>query len=132
MYNFDHLNREEKIAYAAQLEAEIEEHKKTHYYHSNMEQSLKLVLNQEYGAISNQYYLMFNNNVAGSITYCGRELIKKMSLYNEKYWFKMWHKDTILHKKLHIKNLRFWLLKIIAKLQKYLSIMQILSTGMKI
>lgn len=104
MYNFDHLTREEKIKYAAELEAEIEEHKKIHYYHSNMEQSLKLVLNQEYGAISNQYYLMFNNNVAGSITYCGRELIQKMALYNNKYWHGMWHKDTYLHKKLNIKN----------------------------
>lgn len=104
MYNFEHLTKDEKIAYAAQLEAEIEEHKKTHYYHSNMEQSLKLVLNQEYGAISNQYYLMFNNNVAGSITYCGRELIQKMGLYNNKYWYNMWHKDTYLHKKLYIKN----------------------------
>ncbi len=106
MGDYAHLTKDEKIALAKQLEKEIEEHRKKHYYYKNYEQAKKLILNQEYGAIANQHYLMFNNNVAGSVTFCGRELIQKMGLYNKKYWFKIWHKDTILHNKLYITNVR--------------------------
>lgn len=57
-----------------------------------------------YGAFAAQYFILFNNQVAGTITAEGRELTKKMSIKNEDYWYNIWHTDTDLHKKLFIKD----------------------------
>ena len=104
MSKYSHLTKDEKMELAKKLEKEIEAHYQKHSYYKNRELALKTVLNQSYGAISNRHYIMFNNNVAGSITYVGRELIQKMELYNRMYWYKKWHTDTHLHAKLYIKN----------------------------
>jgi hypothetical protein len=50
--------------------------------------------------------VLFNNNVAGTITACGRDLTKTMSGLNEEYWHNIWHEDVELHKKLYIKNVK--------------------------
>lgn len=42
--------------------------------------------------------------MAGTITSEGRELTKKMDKDNEDYWYKQWHLDFELHKKLYIDN----------------------------
>ena len=47
---------------------------------------------------------MFNNNVASTITAQGRDLTKTMDKVNEDYWYKQWHLDTELHKRLGIDN----------------------------
>jgi DNA polymerase elongation subunit (family B) len=73
-------------------------------YYNALQLALKLVLNGSYGAFAAPYFILYNNNVAGTITAEGRELTKKMDEVNEKYWYEMWHLDRDLHKKLSIKN----------------------------
>ena len=48
--------------------------------------------------------MLFNNNVASTITAQGRDLTKTMDRVNEDYWYKNWHLDTELHNKLGISN----------------------------
>jgi len=50
--------------------------------------------------------VLFNNNVAGSITAHGREVIQLMEKANDDYWYNMWHLDTELHEKLNLKNVK--------------------------
>ena len=64
----------------------------------------KLVLNGSYGAFATQYFILFNNKVAGTITAEGRKLTKTMSDVNEDYWYNFWHTDTELHNIMKIKN----------------------------
>lgn len=64
----------------------------------------KLVLNGSYGAFATQYFILFNNKVAGTITAEGRKLTKTMSDVNEDYWYKQWHLDEETHRKMKIKN----------------------------
>jgi intein/homing endonuclease len=47
---------------------------------------------------------LFNNNVASTITAQGRDLTKTMDKVNEDYWYKQWHLDTELHRKLGIED----------------------------
>lgn len=75
-------------------------------YYDALQQGLKLVLNGSYGALTTQYFILFNKDVAGTITAEGRELTKTMSKKNEDYWYKIWHKDTTLHKRMFIKDIQ--------------------------
>lgn len=100
------MNPEEKVKLLEELEKKAETLRKDVDYYKMLEQSKKLVLNQSYGAFANSYFLLFNNQVAGSITAEGRALIKKMGEYSEKYWYLQWHKDTVLHKKLYLSNIK--------------------------
>jgi DNA polymerase elongation subunit (family B) len=61
-------------------------------------------LNGSYGAFATQYFILFNPNVASSITAQGRDLTKTMNAVNERYWYEQWHLDFELHTKLGIKN----------------------------
>jgi hypothetical protein len=61
-------------------------------------------LNGSYGAFATQYFILFNQNVASSITAQGRDLTKTMNRVNEQYWYKQWHLDFELHQKLGVKN----------------------------
>jgi len=63
------------------------------------------VLNGSYGAFATSYFILYNNQVAGSITAQGRELTKTMDKFNEDYWYNHWHTDLELHMKLGIKNI---------------------------
>jgi len=65
---------------------------------------LKLILNGSYGAFATQYFILFNPNVASSITAQGRDLTKTMDAVNERYWYNQWHIDYELHSRLGIKN----------------------------
>jgi len=56
------------------------------------------------GAFATQYFILFNQHVAGTITAQGRDLTKTMHAVNEKYWYEQWHLDYELHAKLGIKN----------------------------
>jgi DNA polymerase elongation subunit (family B) len=66
--------------------------------------TLKLILNGSYGAFATQYFILFNQHVAGTITAQGRDLTKTMDSVNEKYWYEQWHLDYELHSRLGIKN----------------------------
>ncbi len=63
-------------------------------------------MNGSYGAFATQYFILFNNQVAGTITAQGRDLTKTMSKINQDYWYDQWHLDTELHKRLYIKNVQ--------------------------
>ena len=60
--------------------------------------------NTKNGAFATQYFILFNNQVAGTITAEGRELTKTMSNDNEDYWWNHWHLDTDLHKQMLLKH----------------------------
>ena len=62
-------------------------------------------MNGSYGAFATQYFILFNPNVASSITAQGRDLTKTMNAVNERYWYEQWHLDFELHAKLGIKNI---------------------------
>lgn len=59
-------------------------------------------MNGSYGAFATPYFVLFNNNVASTITAQGRDLTQTMDKVNERYWYKQWHLDYDLHKKLGI------------------------------
>jgi DNA polymerase elongation subunit (family B) len=61
-------------------------------------------LNGSYGAFATSYFILFNNQVAGTITAEGRELTKTMGKLNDEYWYEQWHNDHQLHFKLGVKN----------------------------
>ena len=84
------------------LTEEMENVKKLIDYNNAMQQAIKLVLNGSYGAFANNYFVIYNEYVAATITACGRELTSKMSNLGSKYWKEYWSKDTALHKRLHI------------------------------
>jgi DNA polymerase elongation subunit (family B) len=75
-------------------------------YYNALQLALKLVLNGSYGAFAAPYFILYNNNVAGTITAEGRELTRKMDEVNEFYWYNLWHLDTELHKKLSVRNVK--------------------------
>lgn len=61
-------------------------------------------MNGSYGAFATQYFILFNEHVAGTITAQGRDLTKKMDKVNEDYWYNQWHLDFELHRNLGITN----------------------------
>jgi len=64
----------------------------------------KQVLNGSYGAFATQYFILFNEHVAGTITAQGRELTQLMRTVNDDYWYNQWHLDFELHYRLGIKG----------------------------
>ena len=87
-----------------EIETKISVLKQEANYYNALQLALKLVLNGSYGAFAAQYFILFNNQVAGTITAEGRELTRTMSDVNEDYWYNVWHLDKELHKELFIKN----------------------------
>jgi len=75
-------------------------------FYNAMQNAMKLVLNGSYGAFANNYFVLFNNNVASTITAQGRDLTQTMDRVNEEYWYQIWDTDTELHKKLCIKDVK--------------------------
>jgi len=96
---------EEKRARVEVLKNEIYKLKKEVDFNDAMQLAYKLVLNGSYGAFATQYFILFNNQVAGTITAEGRQLTKTMSRVNEDYWYNQWHLDTDTHQKLGITEL---------------------------
>lgn len=96
------MTKEEKLERAKALKDEIFKLTKEVDFNNAMQLAYKLVLNGSYGAFATQYFILFNNQVAGTITAEGRQLTRKMSDVNEDYWYKQWHLDTELHDKLGI------------------------------
>jgi DNA polymerase elongation subunit (family B) len=98
------MTKEEKINKINSLKQKAEQLKKESDYYNALQLALKLILNGSYGAFATQYFILFNQHVAGTITAQGRDLTKTMNAVNEKYWYEQWHLDYELHARLGIKN----------------------------
>ena len=98
------MDRNSKIEKIKELKIQAESLKKDVEYYNSMQQALKLVLNGSYGAFASNYFALFNNNVAGTITAEGRNLTQTMNKVNEDYWYNQWHLDTELHQAMNLKN----------------------------
>ena len=72
----------------------------------NTEQGIKLTLNSIYGATGNQYFALFNPDVAESVTLQGQDIWKFAEKIVNRYFNDMWHLDTELHEKMEVKNVR--------------------------
>lgn len=100
------MNREEKLKKLSELKAKASELKIDVDYYNSLQLALKLVLNGSYGAFATPYFILYNNNVAGTITAEGRELTRTMDEDNQDYWYNIWHNDTITHERMYIKNVK--------------------------
>lgn len=72
----------------------------------NNEQGIKLLINSVYGAFGNQYFLLYNRDIAESITLQGQDVINKSNEFINLYFNKYWHKDTKLHNALNLRNVK--------------------------
>lgn len=100
------MTREEKESRLLELKERAETLKKDADYYNALQLALKLVLNGSYGALAASYFILFNNNVAGTITAEGRLLTRTMGEKNLDYWKNKWHLDVELHKLLGIKDVK--------------------------
>jgi len=98
------MTKEEKINKINALKLKADQLKKEADYYNALQLALKLILNGSYGAFATQYFILFNQHVAGTITAQGRDLTKTMNAVNEKYWYEQWHLDYELHSRLGVKN----------------------------
>lgn len=98
------MTQAEKKAKIVELESQITEKKRQVDEYNAMQMALKLMINSEYGAMANRYFVMYNPMVANAITAMGREIIVYMAEENEKYWYTQWHLDTELHEKLGLQK----------------------------
>jgi DNA polymerase elongation subunit (family B) len=98
------MTKQEKIKRLDELKKQANDLKKEVDYYNALQLALKLVLNGSYGAFATPYFVLFNNSVASTITAQGRDLTKTMDMVNEDYWYKEWHLDYELHKKLGIED----------------------------
>lgn len=87
---------EEKIERLTSLKNELK----------NEEQAVKLTMNSIYGATGNSWFVCFNPEVAEAVTLQGQDLIKYSEKILHKYFHEFWHKDTELHEKLEITNVK--------------------------
>lgn len=97
---------EEKRKRILELKEQISTLKEEADYYNALQLALKLVLNGSYGALSTSYFVLFNNNVAGAITAQGRNLTNHMEIICHRYFHDLWEKDTELHNKMGIRNVR--------------------------
>jgi len=97
------VNKEEKIS---QLKKEIDTLKSEVDYYNALQMSRKDAINGAYGAFANPHFCFFNNDLAATVTACGRNLIQWMDYKNESYWYDSWHTDTWLHNQLGLKNVK--------------------------
>ena len=72
----------------------------------NTEQGIKLTLNSIYGATGNQYFALFNTDVAESVTLQGQDIWKFAEKIINRYFNEMWHLDTEVHEKMGVRNVR--------------------------
>ena len=72
----------------------------------NTEQGIKLTLNSIYGATGNQYFALFNPDVAESVTLQGQDIWKFAEKIINRYFNEMWHLDTEVHEKMGVRNVR--------------------------
>jgi DNA polymerase elongation subunit (family B) len=95
------MTKEEKIQ---DLKERIKILKSEVEYFDSKQMASKLILNGSYGAFANQHFCFFDNDIAGTVTAMGRNLIQLMDRKNEQYFYEHWHKDVHIHKLLGIKT----------------------------
>lgn len=100
------MTKQQLIDRIAELKAEAAKEKAMALYHQSEQEAIKLFLNGTYGTLANQFFLMYNPNVAAAVTAQGRELGQKMDEANTQYWYNEWHLDFELHEKLGITNVK--------------------------
>ena len=100
------MTKEQTLKEISELKEKADKIKEEVDFYNAMQNALKLVLNGSYGAFANSYFVLYNNNVASTITAQGRDLTQTMDRVNQEYWYQKWHLDTELHRKLCIKNPR--------------------------
>ncbi len=89
-----------------ELEVLLKDYQKKSSDFYNTEQGIKLTLNSIYGATGNQYFALFNPDVAESVTLQGQDIWKFAEKIVNRYFNEMWHLDTELHEKMGVKNVR--------------------------
>jgi len=98
------MTKEEKLKKIEDLKIKAIDVKREGEYYNALQNALKLILNGSYGAFATQYFILFNNSVASSITAQGRDLTKTMDRVNEDYWYNQWHLDFDFHRNLCVRN----------------------------
>lgn len=99
------MTKEEKKLKVIELKKKAYQLKIDVEYYNSLQTALKLILNGSYGAFATNYFVLFNNSVASSITAQGRDLTQTMDKVNQDYWYNQWQHDFELHTKLGIKNI---------------------------
>ena len=89
-----------------ELNQQLTEYQKKSSDFYNTEQGIKLTLNSIYGATGNQYFALFNPDVAESVTLQGQDIWKFAEKIINRYFNDMWHLDTELHEKMGVRNVR--------------------------
>jgi DNA polymerase elongation subunit (family B) len=89
-----------------ELKQQLTEYQKKSSDFYNTEQGIKLTLNSIYGATGNQYFALFNPDVAESVTLQGQDIWKFAEKIINRYFNDMWHLDTELHEKMGVRNVR--------------------------
>ncbi len=89
-----------------ELNQKLQEFQKKSSDFYNTEQGIKLTLNSIYGATGNQYFALFNPDVAESVALQGQDIWKFAEKIVNRYFNDMWHLDTELHEKMEVKNVR--------------------------
>ena len=97
------MTKQEIIAQKKEELQRIKAEAKRYY---NYEQSVKLMLNSIYGAFGNEYFYFFNIDLAETITLQGQDAILYTEKMVNKYFSEFWHKDTALHEKLGVTEVR--------------------------
>lgn len=86
-----------KKARIVQLKKEIDIKRKEADYYKAMQLALKKTINSAYGALANQHFVCSCNDIAGTITAHGRDVIQYMLNYIEHYFYYDWHNDIETH-----------------------------------
>lgn len=89
-----------------QLQIELHRLERLSNDYHNEEQAIKLTLNSIYGACGNNYFALFNPDVAESVTLQGRDIWKFAEKIVNRYFNEIWHKDTELHEQMEVSNVR--------------------------
>lgn len=97
------VNNEEKIK---TLKKEIDTLRSEVDYYNALQMSRKDAINGAYGAFANPHFCFFNNDLAATVTACGRNLIQWMDFKNESYWYDSWHTDKWLHNQLGLTKVK--------------------------
>ena len=79
------MTKEEKLNKITQLKIKADQLKRESDYYNALQLALKLILNGSYGAFATQYFILFNQHVAGTITAQGRDLTKSMKDFLQEF-----------------------------------------------
>ena len=89
-----------------QITQEIKKLEQLSKNYKNEEQGVKLTLNSIYGAVGNQYFALFNLEVAEAVTMQGKDLWKYAEKIINNYFQKYWHLDQEIHEIIGCKNVK--------------------------